>query len=99
MAAPVEFGKPITDLPTYVTRLFERLPESGQANGFEAEFKVSGNYSALNSTDNNILIFILIVKYLEKVSAEQDTKNNYEIANKIENRFKNRYNNVLPSES
>jgi hypothetical protein len=76
MAAPIEFGKPITDLPTHVTKLFERLPESGQANGFEAEFK-----------------------YLEKVSAEQDTKNNYEIANKIENRFKNRYNNVLPSES
>jgi hypothetical protein len=41
MAAPIEFGKPITDLPTHVTKLFERLPESGQANGFEAEFKVS----------------------------------------------------------
>lgn len=75
MAAPVEFGKPITDLPTHVTKLFERLPDSGQANGFEAEFK-----------------------HLEKVSAEQDTKNNYDIANKIENRFKNRYNNVLPNE-
>jgi len=41
----------------------------------------------------------LELQYLEKISAEQDTKNNYTVANKIENRYKNRYNNVLPSES
>jgi hypothetical protein len=98
MAAPIEFGKPITDLPTHVTKLFERLPESGQANGFEAEFKVSNGHLPYYLT-SIINLFEIIIKYLEKVSAEQDTKNNYEIANKIENRFKNRYNNVLPSES
>ncbi len=97
MAAPVEFGKPITDLPTHVTKLFERLPDSGQANGFEAEFKVSNSLPVIWLTI--IIYYFEIIKHLEKVSAEQDTKNNYDIANKIENRFKNRYNNVLPSES
>lgn len=67
----------------------------------QMDLKLSLKCVVTNATSLPYLLtnYLFELKHLEKVSAEQDMKNNYEIANKIENRFKNRYNNVLPSES